>query len=270
MTRGMLTLLKQSLKSVIPESYRKTLRRWGTQAVHFGWSRHCPVCNCRASSFRPHGDPPEPDAVCHVCLSKAPHRLAGLFFRNFADKLFQRNETCVHVAPEPELSRQLRRQCHVAGMNYRVGGFGTNYAEFFDLTNLSLPNQSVSLFYCCHVLNALIEDRKAISEILRVLKPEGVAVIQVPAFCTEPTTVEALESEDERIQKFHDPAIYRCYTDADYRSRLQAAGFHVEVFDAASFPEDERIRMGLHGEVLHIGFRNAEHPVAAALRALRQ
>ncbi|MEZ5942731.1 MAG: methyltransferase domain-containing protein [Planctomycetaceae bacterium] len=154
-------------------------------------------------------------------------------------------------------------------MAYRPGGFSENYPEFFDLTDLSLPDQSVALFYCCHVLNALIEDRKAISEIFRVLKPEGVAVIQVPAYCTEPTTVEALDDENERLQKFHDPAIFRCYTDADYRSRLRDAGFHVEVFEAASFPEGERVRMGLHGEVLHIAFRNADHPVAVALRARR-
>jgi SAM-dependent methyltransferase len=153
-------------------------------------------------------------------------------------------------------------------MRYRPGGYGERYPEFFDLTNLSLPDQSVSLFYCCHVLNALVEDRQAMREVFRVLAPQGVAVLQVPAFCTEATTIEALDSAEQRVAAFHDPLIYRCYTDSDYRARLKAAGFHVESFTAVNYPEAERTRMGLHEEVLHVGFRDSGHPAALALAAM--
>ena len=261
--------LKDLLKLALPESVRQTLRRWGTSLTQAGWQRHCPVCGARTRTFRVHGNPPAPDAVCHVCSSKAPHRLAGLFFRQFQSQLFASGQQCVHVAPEPGLSRQLAQQCQQSRMTYRPGGFGDHYPEYFDITSLSLADQSVRLFYCCHVLNMLVDDRIALREVHRVLASDGVAVIQVPAFSTEPTTIECLGCDDDRMRTFGDPLMYRCYTDADYRSRLQDTGFHVESFHADSFPDSNRIRMGLHREVLHVAFRDPQHPVALALHKMR-
>lgn len=88
----------------------------------------------------------------------------------------------VHVAPEPELRKRLQSRARCSGVEYRVGGITGTGQEHLDLRNLPFGDNSVHLLYCCHVLNCMQDDRAAMAEVLRVLHPRGVALLQVPAF----------------------------------------------------------------------------------------
>jgi SAM-dependent methyltransferase len=69
-------------------------------------------------------------------------------------------------------------------------------------------------------------------EILRVLKPGGRAILQVPLSMKRDVTDEdpGLETDAERERRFGQYDHVRLYG-ADYFDRLEAAGFSVEVFD---------------------------------------
>jgi SAM-dependent methyltransferase len=196
-----------------------------------------------------------------VCGSKAPHRLAYLYFASHGE-LFRCRGLLLHVAPEPELGRRLRQLAQGGGMIYRSGGISGSGEHFLDIRRLPLADGSVHLIYCCHVLNAMQEDREAMAELLRVLSPQGTAVLQVPAFHRGSTTLET-HSREERLRVFHDDGIYRCYTDADYVARLRDAGFVVEHFRAADFRCEDVRRFSLKAEVLHIC---RKPPLADAVR----
>lgn len=188
--------------------------------------------------------------MCPLCSSKAPHRLAFLFFQGRLE-LFERGKQFLHVAPERELGRRLSEWCRAAGMAYRRGDVTAQGEEHLDLRNAGLPSDSVDLIYCCHVYNMIDDDRTALRETCRMLHPSGVAVLQVPAFCTAPTTVEPASSA-ERLATFHDERMFRCYTEADFVARLEAAGFMVETFRASDCTPEQIQRHQLKNELLHV------------------
>lgn len=156
----------------------------------------------------------------------------------------------VHVAPEPELGRRLRARAQAAGMRYQSGAINGVGDSYLDILRLPYGDDEVDLFYCCHVLNAMQEDRAAMREVFRALRPDGTAVLQVPAFYDGAATLET-SSLEERLRIFRDEGIFRCYTPDDYIRRLQETGFVVDVFSADSLPPDIVRRFSLKHEVLH-------------------
>lgn len=208
----------------------------------------CPICTSGLREFQPWKEAMA--FRCPVCASKPPHRLAYLYFQKHPE-LFLDHEILVHIAPEPELRVWLQARCIQTGMRYRAGGITGVGDEYLDLRKLPFADRSIRLFYCCHVLNAMQEDRQAMSEIFRVMHPQGIALLQVPAFYRGETTLET-QSQEERIAAFNDDGIVRCYTDADYVSRLHDAGFQVDYFRASDHPAEVIHRMQLKEEVLHV------------------
>ncbi len=248
--------LRSIIKSWVPPRGRASLRRAWSKVRHVGRSRVCPVCQSRLRRFAPHGIPVEHDAVCPVCGSKAPHRLAALFFRRHPS-LFVSSGLLLHIAPEPELGRVLHRTARRRGMGYRSGALNGVGDQRLDLLDLPFRSGSVDLLYCCHVLNAMVDDRSAMREVFRVLHPRGTAVLQVPAFHQGPTTWEP-GSEDACLRAFHVAGILRCYTNADFEARLTAAGFVVRAHRAIEYPPCVIRRYALKGELLHVCTRPPE------------
>ena len=244
-----------SLKSFVPIAWRPQLRRAYTRFRHFGFSRHCNICGARLHRFVAYGVatadyPVAPDFLCPLCRSKPPHRLTSHYCA-IHPEVFVAGGKLVHVAPEAGLGLQLSRWAEAAGMGYRSGDIRDPEERRLDILHLPFADGSVHLFYCCHVLNALQDDLAAMREVFRVLHPEGLAILQVPAFYGGATTLEA-RTPAERLSIFADELVYRNYTDADYRERLRAAGFLVTSFDACDLPADLVQRLQLKKEVVHL------------------
>lgn len=51
-----------------------------------------------------------------------------------------------------------------------------------DICNMSFADGTFDLVWCSHILEHVADDHKAMREIHRVLKPYGLAVIQVPVW----------------------------------------------------------------------------------------
>jgi len=49
-----------------------------------------------------------------------------------------------------------------------------------DITNIQYADDTFDVVCCCHVLEHIPEDRRAIREIYRILKPNGWAAVLVP------------------------------------------------------------------------------------------
>ena len=96
-----------------------------------------------------------------------------------------------------------------------------------------------------HVLEHIPDDRKAMSELRRVLKPGGVAILQVPISANSATTIEDPEitDPDAREQAFGQFDHVRIYGQ-DYTTRLAEAGFQVDKVDVT----DQYAKFGVNPE----------------------
>jgi len=95
------------------------------------------------------------------------------------------------------------------------------------------------------VLEHVPDDRKAMRELRRVLKPEGWAILLVPI--TEHATYEdpTITDPRERLRAFGQEDHVRRYG-RDYPDRLREAGFDVEEIAAGDFLDAAQVeRMGI-------------------------
>jgi SAM-dependent methyltransferase len=109
-----------------------------------------------------------------------------------------------------------------------------------DITDIKLPDRSRTLVWCSHVLEHIPNDRKALSEIFRILAPGGMLIVQVPI--RGHTTYEEADAvtEVERLEKFLQEDHVRLYG-LDLADRIEEIGFTVEVLSSESLPASDQI-----------------------------
>ena len=213
------------------------------RCAYAGSKRYCPTCDRTARKFLAFGNPPRPDARCPFCGSLERHRLAILFFRQKTEIFEGKVNRFLHIAPEPAFEKLF---APAIGDGYLTADLMMNHVmERMDITDIQYPDASFDAIYCSHVLEHVPEDRKAMREFFRVLRPTGWAVLNVPI--TADTTVEDLSITDpaERLRLYGQHDHVRRYG-PDYLARLEEAGFVVEVYspgDLLSAPEIERFGM---------------------------
>ena len=139
----------------------------------------CPICKYSAKSFEhlSNSQSISWNSACQNCNSRSRHR--GLFFL-YHDYLKSSKELKIlHFAPEPILEGELRKYT-----NHRY--FTTDYnmleVDYLneDIQQLSFDNSSFDLILINHVLEHVPNDKMALMELSRILKPRGVAIITIP------------------------------------------------------------------------------------------
>ena len=95
-------------------------------------------------------------------------------------------------------------------------------------TDIGFPDEDFDVVICSHVLEHIREDRKAMKEIFRVLRPGGFAVLQVPLALDLEETQEdpSIVDEKERFEAYGQKDHLRMYG-MDYPQRLEGVGFRV-------------------------------------------
>ena len=109
------------------------------------------------------------------------------------------------------------------GMDFDPGADSRIVNVQASLTQLPLPDASVGLMICFHVLEHIPDDAAAMAEIGRVLAPGGIAVVQVPRREGVPTDEDPDAPPEERLRRFGQRDHVRFYGD-DFEDRLRAAG----------------------------------------------
>jgi SAM-dependent methyltransferase len=200
----------------------------------------CPVCEQDADAFLPFGLAPRPNAMCPSCGSLERHRLTWLFFRRHSKLMFScdRNLKLLHIAPEACLSTKFRSLPHVS---YLSSDIRAKAMVKMDLTRIEYANGSFDAIYCSHVLEHIVEDRKAISELYRVLHVAGWAVIMVPITLTTTYEDPSITEPVRRQEAFGQPSHVRRYG-KDFDDRLLNEGFLVTRFTLQDIATREEAR----------------------------
>jgi SAM-dependent methyltransferase len=187
----------------------------------------CPCCGWHFRKFLRYGLHPRKNAMCPKCGSLERHRLLWLYLKNKTN-LFASNLKVLHIAPEPIFQRTFKS---MSNLEYISADLNSRYAMVnMDLTNISFDECLFDVILCSHVLEHVEDDRKAVKEIFRVLKPGGWAILQVPVFSELEKTVEdtAIKTPEERELAYGLKEHVRKYG-IDYKDTLENAGFNVNV-----------------------------------------
>ena len=217
--------VRRLARSLVPAGLRWPLRVWAGRARHAGDRRWCPCCESRVRAFRPFGEPQRRDAQCPVCGALERDRLATLFLRQHPG-LLDGLARLLHVAPERPLQRMLCRWPSLAYVTADIAADGTMVRA--DLTRLPFPDGGFDAVYCSHVLEHVPDDRAAMRELCRVLRPGGWAILQVPVYRERTDEDVTLADPAERRRRFGQPDHVRVYGH-DFADRLAEAGFQVSV-----------------------------------------
>tara|TARA_R110001583_G_scaffold43936_3_gene139562 strand:- start:3421 stop:4194 length:774 start_codon:yes stop_codon:yes gene_type:complete len=207
----------------------------------------CPVCNNTFRKFLPYGyskATSRKNALCPRCLSLERHRLMYLYLQEKTD-FFIKNLKVLHIAPEQCFFKRFRA---LENLDYTTGDLESPIADVhFDIQAIPFADKTYDVVICNHVLEHVEDDAKAMSEMYRILKPGGFAILQVPQNTDaektyeDPTITDPLEREKHFLQKDH----VRLYG-LDYAERLSSVGFKVTADTYANnFPLETAKRYSL-------------------------
>ena len=216
----------------IPRRWLQRMASWAVPIVglaYKGRGRECPICGSHYRRFMPYGYvTSREDALCPHCLSLERHRMIWLWLRE-CSTLFDSRPRLLHIAPEVSLMRHFKR-LYRGTENYITADLESPLADMhFDVQDIPLKDCSVDVVICNHLMEHVEDDRRAMSELYRILKPGGWGIVLVPEDRSRATTFEddSITNPEERTRIFGQYDHRRIYG-RDYDTRLTKAGFRVE------------------------------------------
>jgi len=141
--------------------------------------------------------------------------------------VLRHHRAILHYSPEPALMGPLRAietaSCTSIDLESPLAD------RLMDATDLQFPDQSFDLLLCSHTLEHISDDRRAMREMFRVLRPAGRALLQHPIVLEQRTFEDpSVTDPSERLRLFSQEDHVRVYG-PDIRERLVEAGFYVSI-----------------------------------------
>ncbi|WP_189603410.1 class I SAM-dependent methyltransferase [Salinimicrobium marinum] len=199
-----------------------------------------PIDGKSFSKFLPYGyEQQRENVLSPSTLSLERHRLLWLYLKN--ETSFFRDELKVlHFAPEQAFYKRFRE---LPNLDYTTTDLNSPLADVkADICDLPFQDNTYDFILCNHVLEHIPNDRKAMQELYRILKPGGTAVLQIPQNLSRETTFEddSITDPRERAKIFGQYDHVRVYG-RDFFDILRSTGFTVEEVDYTSKLSTEEI-----------------------------
>lgn len=169
------------------------------------------------------------NALAPASLSLERHRLLWLYLKRETD-FFNKQQKMLHVAPEQCFYGRFRK---LENLDYLTADLDSPIADVkMDIHDIQYPENTFDVIFCNHVLEHVQDDKQCMRELCRVLKPGGLAIMQVPFERGREVTDEdpSITDPNERIRRFGQYDHVRVYG-SDYEQRLREAGFKVQAVD---------------------------------------
>ncbi len=247
------------------------------------YRHYCPVCERRVKEFLALPEFYRVEAQLHGCTYSVddaetlnykqyscPHchasdrdRLYALYIKEkAAGQNNNRRHDLVEFAPFQPLGQMIRK----------FGVFNLRTADLFmegvddkvNLEDLSIYlDASFDGFICSHVLEHVTDDRKALRELQRILKPGGWGILMVPILLSIDDIDEDpnVTDESERWRRFGQNDHVRIYSKRGFLQRVEEAGFSVRQYGWQHFGADLFIESGIaQKSVLYIVEKAGDSP----------
>ncbi len=212
----------------------------------------CPCCGWAGYAFRA----VDAEACvlynseCPQCVSHERHRMTHLFLTARPPAFLKDGKRVLHFAPERHLRGFLdgpgALRCVSADLAPEKLRLVGGPAFRTDIQCLPLPDATWDGLVCIHVLEHVDDDRRAVDELRRILKPGGQALIMVPFGMHLERTAEYGRGHEIMFGHVRD------YSPRDFSERL--GGFHFEeIRPSALFTREEQRRYGIpDSEIIYL------------------
>lgn len=216
--------------------------------IFIGRKYICPCCGWNLRAFTHGGESmkPRPLGYCPRCNSKARHRRWWLFLQENTN-LFTARLRLFQVSPNYCFSRRFRR---LPNLDY-VGGdlyHHRNIRLRMDLPATPLSSESFDAVLCIHVLEHIQDDREAMRELYRILKPGGWAGISTPIHLDQLTYEDPTITTPEERKRAFGETVHVRYYGYDLASRLEETGFQVKFYPGKDVDLQSQQKYGLRDD----------------------
>lgn len=221
--------LKELAEKIVPRKYLRVAGMYFLRMQYpllKGENVECPCCEKQFKKFLSYGVNPRNGALCPWCLSLERHRLLWKYLEDKTN-IYVDSLKVLHFAPEHQFQERLKVASNIDYLSCDLDM--PTAMEKQDITDLTYEANRFDVILCNHVLEHIPNDHKAMTELHRVLKPGGWAILQTPMSSMQ-ATIEDLTITDpkERERLFGQNDHVRTYG-LDKKDRLESAGFRVEV-----------------------------------------
>lgn len=166
---------------------------------------------------------------CPYCGAIDRTRHLFLYFEELNIWKKMANSRILHIAAEEEISKRILtldvKQYIRGDLNPK-----TSNTDKIDITTLKFQNNYFDIIFCNHVLEHVLDYKKAIKEIFRVLKKGGFAIVQTPFskkiknHFTDPN----IKSNEDRARYYGESDHVRIFGQ-DLFSDFSEAGFELKI-----------------------------------------
>jgi SAM-dependent methyltransferase len=210
-------------RRALPARHRPAILGVARSLARRGDQVQCPCCEGTFDRFMRHRG--RDLARCPRCGALERHRMLWLYLAN-RTRLFSEPMSLLHFAPEYSYQRRLSR---IDGLRYVTADLDSPLAmHSFDIVDIPFEAESFDAVICSHVLEHVEDDRRALSEIRRVLRPGGWALLMTPLDSRRATTLEdpTATTPEERHRIFGQSDHVRLYG-RDFAERVAGVGYAV-------------------------------------------
>ena len=192
----------------------------------------CPICNYKGPFMDKNN---RHRAKCPKCGELERARMAMLVVNEIYDDHKASQTDVLHISPENFLRKIFKKKykSYISSDLYRK-----DVDHQFDIEEIPYPDNSFDLVFASHVLEYVKNDKKAINEIKRVLRPGGLAFLPVPMLHDK-----TIDFEERPLNK----RIIR-ETGVDYFDRYREVFTEVKVYDPSSFNEKFNLTIDMEDE----------------------
>lgn len=175
--------------------------------------------------------------ICPVCCSLPRQRMVAAYIEKERDIL--KGKKILFFAPSYAGEICMRR----LGLTYQSADL-YQFADLkVDIQNICLPDESVEVILCNHVLEHVPEYRRAIQELYRILKSGGMLELSIPQFRGEKHTTSETRSEEDNWRLYGQADHLRIFG-MDITDILMECGFTVTAIEGKEYAENMGCRLG--------------------------
>jgi len=255
-----LSLFKSAL-NIIPRPFLIKASYWVRPIISWwlkGNNFTDPIDDRSFRKFLPYGyGIQRENALSPSTLSLERHRLLWLFLQNDTNFFTStEKQKVLHIAPEQCFLDIFRKQ---KNLDYITSDIESPIADVkADICDLPFEDNSFDVVFCNHVLEHIPNDTKAMQELYRVLKSNGMGVFQIPQDLSREITFEddSITDEKERAKIFGQYDHVRVYG-RDYFNKLRSIGFKVDEIDYTKKITPEKLERYalMKGEILPVCYK---------------